>query len=320
LITQTLSLILDSTVLHYQLNDALVLTSALNSSIAMIAPNEVGDADLASTSIPQRRKPRKLRHKRPIQHGLDEAVEKEPNVDTLSAKNQTLISRTSEGESSFEDALEEEPPAFEPQVQPVPQQRRQTPRNRPFRDEEQERDVADDEDVSLGAERQRLRRGQRGDQTLIRSNTIEDVGRTVGQSGGLVRRRTETTVGTITDTSGRVHRRPSEENESLKKEGDEHLSLRLDLNLDLEVQLKAKISGDLTLTLLLVSAPARNGFGYSLLTEWNDIGSNGNGLGFMSGKSLTASQPMRSHERKSKKQPQRGECELGKTSRIIEAQ
>ncbi|GFF74821.1 hypothetical protein IFM53868_01422 [Aspergillus udagawae] len=253
----------------------------------MIAPNEVGDADLASTSIPQRRKPRKLRHKRPIQHGLDEAVEKQPNVDTLSAKNQALISRTSEGESSFEDALEEEAPAFEPQVQPVPQQQRQTLRNRPFRDEEQERDVAEDEDVSLGAERQRLRRGQRGDQTLIRSNTIEDVGRTVGQSGGLVRRRTETTVGTIKDTSGRVHRRPSEENEPLKKEGDEHLSLRLDLNLDLEVQLKAKISGDLTLTLLLVSAPARNGFGYSLLTEWNHIGSNGIGLGFMSGKYLT---------------------------------
>ncbi|GIK06634.1 hypothetical protein Aspvir_002284 [Aspergillus viridinutans] len=246
----------------------------------MIAPNKVGDAILASTSIPQRRKPPKLRRKRPLQHGLDEEVEKKPNVDTLSAKNQALISRTSDDASSFEDALEGESPTFEAQVQPVPQRQRQTLRNRPLCNEEEERDVAEDEDVFLSAERQRLRRDRRGDQRLIQLNSIEDVGRTAGQSGKLVRNITETAVGTITDTSGRVHRKPSEKDEPLKKEEGEQLRLHLELNLDLEVQLKAKISGDLTLTLL---------------------------------KSLTASQPMRSHERK-------GEGKQEKLKKVIKAQ
>jgi hypothetical protein len=232
----------------------------------MVEPNKVGDADLASTSIPQRRKPPKLRRKRPVSHGLDEDVEKEPIVDTLSTQKQAVVSKTSEDESNFEDALEGESSAIEAQLQPVPEGQRQTMRNKPFRNEE-ERDVVEGEDVPVAAERQRLRRGRRREQTLIQSNTIDDVGRTVGQSSELVLNRTEGVVGTVTDTSGRVLGRPSEKNEQLKKEDDEQLRLRLELNLDLEVQLKAKISGDLTLTLLLVSAPAHNEFGYPLLTE-----------------------------------------------------
>jgi hypothetical protein len=232
----------------------------------MVEPNKVGDADLASTSIPQRRKPPKLRRKRPVSHGLDEDVEKEPIVDTLSTQKQAVVSKTSEDESNFEDALEGESSAIEAQLQPVPEGQRQTMRNKPFRNEE-ERDVVEGEDVPVAAERQRLRRGRRREQTLIESNTIDDVGRTVGQSSELVLNRTEGVVGTVTDTSGRVLGRPSEKNEQLKKEDDEQLRLRLELNLDLEVQLKAKISGDLTLTLLLVSAPAHNEFGYPLLTE-----------------------------------------------------
>jgi hypothetical protein len=232
----------------------------------MVEPNKVGDADLASTSIPQRRKPPKLRRKRPVSPGLDEDVEKEPIVDTLSTQKQAVVSKTSEDESNFEDALEGESSAIEAQLQPVPEGQRQTMRNKPFRNEE-ERDVVEGEDVPVAAERQRLRRGRRREQTLIQSNTIDDVGRTVGQSSELVLNRTEGVVGTVTDTSGRVLGRPSEKNEQLKKEDDEQLRLRLELNLDLEVQLKAKISGDLTLTLLLVSAPAHNEFGYPLLTE-----------------------------------------------------
>jgi hypothetical protein len=215
----------------------------------MVEPNKVGDADLASTSIPQRRKPPKLRRKRPVSHGLDEDVEKEPIVDTLSTQKQAVVSKTSEDESNFEDALEGESSAIEAQLQPVPEGQRQTMRNKPFRNEE-ERDVVEGEDVPVAAERQRLRRGRRREQTLIQSNTIDDVGRTVGQSSELVLNRTEGVVGTVTDTSGRVLGRPSEKNEQLKKEDDEQLRLRLELNLDLEVQLKAKISGDLTLTLL----------------------------------------------------------------------
>jgi hypothetical protein len=233
----------------------------------MAEPSKVGDADLASTSIPQRRKPPKLRRKRPVSHGLDEDVEKEPIVDTLSTQRQAVVSKTSEDESNFEDALEGESSAIEAQLQPVPEGQRQTLLNKPFRNEEEERDAAEGEDAPVAAERQRLRRGQRREQTLIESNTIDDVGRTVGQASELVLNRTEAVVGTVTDTSGRVLRRPSEKNEQLKKEDDEQLRLRLELNLDLEVQLKAKISGDLTLTLLLVSPPTHNEFGYPLLTE-----------------------------------------------------
>ncbi|GAQ12214.1 hypothetical protein ALT_9535 [Aspergillus lentulus] len=178
-----------------------------------------------------------------------------------------VVSKASDDESNFEDALEGESSASEAQLQPIPERQRQIIRNKPFRNEEEDRDVAEGEDVPVAAERQRLRRGRRGEQTLIQSNTIDNAGRTVGQSSELVLNRTDGVVGTITDTSGRVLGRPSEKNEQLKKEDDEQLRLRLDLNLDLEVQLKAKISGDLTLTLLLVSAPAHNEFGYSLLTE-----------------------------------------------------
>ncbi|EAW19860.1 uncharacterized protein NFIA_094800 [Aspergillus fischeri NRRL 181] len=233
----------------------------------MVEPNEVNDAHLASKPIPQRRKPRKLRHKRPPSHGLAEEVEKEPIVDTLSTQRETVVFKTSEEESNFEDALEEESSAIEAQLQPVPQRQRKTIRNKPFRNEEEERDVAEGEGVPVAAERQRLRRGRRGDQALIQSNTIDSAGRTVGQSSDLVLNRTEGVVGTVKDTTGRVLGRPSEQSEQLKKEKDEPLKLRLDLNLDLEVQLKAKISGDLTLTLLLVSAPAHNEFGYSLRTD-----------------------------------------------------
>ncbi|GFF81174.1 hypothetical protein IFM60648_05939 [Aspergillus lentulus] len=231
----------------------------------MVEPNEVGDADLVSKSIP-RRKPPKLRHNRPVTHALDEDVGKEKIVGTLSTQKQAVVSKTSDDESNFEDALEGESSASEAQLQPIPERQRQIIRNKPFRNEEEDRDVAEGEDVPVAAERQRLRRGRRGEQTLIQSNTIDNAGRTVGQSSELVLNRTDGVVGTITDTSGRVLGRPSEKNEQLKKEDDEQLRLRLDLNLDLEVQLKAKISGDLTLTLLLVAAPAHNEFGYSMLT------------------------------------------------------
>ncbi|PKX90076.1 uncharacterized protein P174DRAFT_434496 [Aspergillus novofumigatus IBT 16806] len=233
----------------------------------MVEPNTVGDADLASTSIPERRKPPKLRRKRPVSHALDEDVEKEKIVGTVSTQKQAVVSKTSDDESNFEDTLEGESSAIEAQLQPVPERQRQTIWSKPFRNEEKERDVAEDEDVPVAAERQRLRRGRRGEQTLIQSNTIDNAGRTVGQSSELVLNRTDGVVGTITDTSGRVLGRPSEKNEQLKKEDDEQLRLRLELNLDLEVQLKAKISGDLTLTLLLVFAPVHNEFGYSSLTQ-----------------------------------------------------
>ncbi|KAF7171832.1 hypothetical protein CNMCM5623_004156 [Aspergillus felis] len=194
-------------------------------------------------------KPPKLRRKQPLPHGLEEEGAKELFLDTLSTQKQAVVSRTSDDESSFEDALEGQSSTIEAQVQPVPQRQRQTLRNKPFHNEK-EREVAEDEGVPLSAERQRLRRGRRGEQALTQLNASDNVGRTVGQSGDLVRSRTETAMGTITDTSGRVHRNPSEKNEPLKKEKDEQLRLRLELNLDLEVQLKAKIFGDLTITLL----------------------------------------------------------------------
>ncbi|GIJ91018.1 hypothetical protein Asppvi_009983 [Aspergillus pseudoviridinutans] len=273
----------------------------------MIAPS--CDADLASTSIPQKRKPPKLRRKQPLPHSRDGEVAKEPFLDTLSTQKQAVVSRTSDDESSFEDALEGKSSTIEAQVQPVPQRQRQTPRNKSFHNEE-ERDVADDEDAPLSAERQRLRRGRRGEQALIQLNAIHNVGRPVRQSSDLVRNRTERMVGTITDPDGRVLGRPLKKNEPLKKEKDEQLRLRLELNLDLEVQLKAKISGDLTLTLLLVSAPAHNGFGYSLLTEWKEIGSNGVGLEFMSRKPVSQCVAM---SKSPKRQPQKGDGETGKT-------
>ncbi|KAF7116138.1 hypothetical protein CNMCM5793_004158 [Aspergillus hiratsukae] len=218
----------------------------------MIAPNEVGDGNLASPSIPRRRKPPKLRHERPLQDGLDGAVEKVLTDDTLSAQQQPFIPKTSDDESDFEDASEGDFSASEPELQPAPQRQRQTHRDKPFRDEEDERSGAPDDDVLLTAGRQRRRRGRRGKQQVVQLNTVDNIGRTVGQSGDLVRSTTDRGLGTLADTGGRALARQSERNEVQKKDDDEHLRLRLDLNLDLEVQLKAKITGDLTLSLLLV--------------------------------------------------------------------
>lgn len=249
--------------LHYQLNDNKFLVINLCFQLAMAEPNEVRNAHLASKSIPQRRKPRKLRHKRPVSHGLDKEIEKEAIVDTPASQRETVIFKTSEDESNFKDALEEDSSVIKAQLQPVPERQRQTNQYKPFRDEE-EGDMAEGGGAPATAERQRLRRGRHGDRTLIQSNIIDGAGRTVGESQDLVLNRAEGVVGRVTDTSGRVLSQPSEQSDQPKKEKDEPLKLRLDLNLDLEIQLKAKISGDVTLTLLLVYALSYNEAGNSL--------------------------------------------------------
>ncbi|RHZ67163.1 uncharacterized protein CDV56_109101 [Aspergillus thermomutatus] len=221
----------------------------------MIAPNEADGASLASSSNSRRRKPPKLRRERPQQHGLDEAAEKAPNGDMESTEKQAFVPKTSEDASNVDGTSEGESAATEPQLHPVLQQRQTRRLNKPFHDDE-EGEVAEHDDFFSTAGRQRPRRVRRGEQQLVPLNTIDNVGRTVGQSGALVPNRTEGAVGRITDTSGRVLGRTSEQNEPQKKEKDEQLRLRLELNLDLEVELKAKISGDLTLSLLLVTATA----------------------------------------------------------------